>query len=162
MSSLDRPVRRAIYLAVLSASEPSPLLPETGDEPRHVLGAAERLPNPPRAAAVREDRFRQDRAANHFPERASSRLQQPEGRRRGNHLLHATGRYRSGSALRLQKYQLKERSAATFLEGVRSYTLSGDRKKLLYQAARGGTGAWFPRTSPRNPATARSKWTTFR
>ena len=33
MSSIDRPVRRAIYLAVLGASEPSPLLPETGDEP---------------------------------------------------------------------------------------------------------------------------------
>ena len=32
MSSLDRPVRRAIYLAVLSASEPSPLLPESDDE----------------------------------------------------------------------------------------------------------------------------------
>src|SRR5258706_7208013 len=34
MSSLDRPVRRAIYLGVLSSSEPSPLLPETGDEPK--------------------------------------------------------------------------------------------------------------------------------
>src|SRR4030095_6091169 len=34
MSSLDRPVRRAIYLVVLSATEPSPLLPETGDEPK--------------------------------------------------------------------------------------------------------------------------------
>ncbi len=34
MSSLDRPVRRSIYLAVLTASEPSPLLPETGDEPK--------------------------------------------------------------------------------------------------------------------------------
>src|SRR5262249_7973358 len=33
MSSIDRPIRRAISLAVLSASEPSPLLPETGDEP---------------------------------------------------------------------------------------------------------------------------------
>src|SRR5205814_8434330 len=33
MSSIDRPVRRAIYLAVLSATEPSPLLPESGDEP---------------------------------------------------------------------------------------------------------------------------------
>ncbi|HEV2903865.1 MAG TPA: hypothetical protein VGW32_02400, partial [Pyrinomonadaceae bacterium] len=33
MSSIDRPVRRAIYLAVLGANEPSPLLPETGDEP---------------------------------------------------------------------------------------------------------------------------------
>src|SRR6266404_2175825 len=34
MSSLDRPVRRAIYLGVLNANEPSPLLPETGDEPK--------------------------------------------------------------------------------------------------------------------------------
>src|SRR6185295_7067933 len=34
MSSIDRPVRRAMYLVVLSASEPSPLLPETGDEPK--------------------------------------------------------------------------------------------------------------------------------
>src|SRR5262249_41785804 len=34
MSSLDRPVRRSIYLAVLSAKDPSPLLPETGDEPQ--------------------------------------------------------------------------------------------------------------------------------
>src|SRR6185312_11045377 len=33
MSSIDRPVRRAIYLTVLGASEPSPLLPETGDPP---------------------------------------------------------------------------------------------------------------------------------
>ncbi len=32
MSSVDRPVTRAIYLAVLSAGEPSPFLPETGDE----------------------------------------------------------------------------------------------------------------------------------
>src|SRR4029079_14917409 len=29
MSSLDRPVRRAIYLVVLNANDPSPLLPET-------------------------------------------------------------------------------------------------------------------------------------
>ncbi|HJZ67238.1 MAG TPA: protease, partial [Blastocatellia bacterium] len=33
MSSVDRPVRRAIYITVLSASDASPLLPETGDEP---------------------------------------------------------------------------------------------------------------------------------
>ncbi|MGH7506247.1 MAG: S41 family peptidase, partial [Longimicrobiales bacterium] len=32
MSSLDRPVSRAIYLAVLDAAEPSPLLPESDEE----------------------------------------------------------------------------------------------------------------------------------
>ena len=50
MSSIDRPVRRAIYLAVLGATEPSPLLPETGDEPppRPTPGEA-----PPAAPAPR-------------------------------------------------------------------------------------------------------------
>ncbi|MEO8621839.1 MAG: protease, partial [bacterium] len=31
MSAVDRPVHRAIYVAVLNASDPSPLLPESGD-----------------------------------------------------------------------------------------------------------------------------------
>jgi len=42
------------------------------------------------------------------------------------------------ASLRLQRYQLKERTAAPFLEGIRSYTLSADKKKLLYQASGGG------------------------
>ncbi len=49
MSSLDRPVRRAIYLAVLNASEPSPTLPETGDEPKRTPAPAAESPrNQPR------------------------------------------------------------------------------------------------------------------
>ncbi len=62
MSSLDRPVRRAIYLAVLSASEPSPLLPETGDEPTPTpreTPRAEPAPQPtpatPKTVTVRID-----------------------------------------------------------------------------------------------------------
>src|SRR4030095_1986183 len=36
---------------------------------------------------------------------------------------------------RLQRYQLKDRAAAPFLEGsIRSYSISADKKKLLYQA----------------------------
>src|SRR6266540_927009 len=62
MSSVDRPVRRAIYLAVLSASDPSPLLPETGDEPRAAPRdesrgepAAPPKPDAAKAVAVRID-----------------------------------------------------------------------------------------------------------
>src|SRR5262249_58126766 len=62
MSSVDRPVRRAIYLAVLSASDPSPLLPETGDEPRAAPRdesrgepAAAPKPDTAKAVAVRID-----------------------------------------------------------------------------------------------------------
>ena len=36
--------------------------------------------------------------------------------------------------LTLHRYQLRERRAAPFLEGIRSFTLSGDGKKLLYRA----------------------------
>src|SRR5438309_6559455 len=60
MSSIDRPVRRAIYLAVLSASEPSPLLPETGDEPPPRPSPSQEAPTPqpqsaPRTVNVRID-----------------------------------------------------------------------------------------------------------
>src|SRR5947207_13264510 len=46
MSSIDRPVRRALYLAVLSASAPSPLLPETGEEPPKPPTPPEAPPTP--------------------------------------------------------------------------------------------------------------------
>src|SRR5262249_58150803 len=45
-------------------------------------------------------------------------------------------------SLRLQRYQLRERTAAPFLEGIRSYSLSADKKKLLYQASAGGGTSW--------------------
>src|SRR5262249_32521441 len=42
-------------------------------------------------------------------------------------------------SLRLQRYQLSARAATPFLEGIRSSSLSGDRKRLLYQA---GATTW--------------------
>jgi hypothetical protein len=38
-----------------------------------------------------------------------------------------------GNATGVHRYQLKDRRGSTFLEGIRSFTLSGDTKKLLYQ-----------------------------
>jgi len=143
MSSLDRPVRRAIYLAVLSASEPSPLLPETGDEPRAATGeepreeaTARARPGGASATRIDFDGIGQRILALNVPAGDYSQL-----------LAGAPGTifYTEPAApgggpasLRLQRYQLKERAAAPFLEGIRSYTLSADRKKLLYQAGGGG------------------------
>ncbi len=63
MSSTDRPVRRAIYLAVLSATEPSPLLPETGDEPPPRPSSPQDVPTPqPQPAAPRSVNVRIDPA----------------------------------------------------------------------------------------------------
>ena len=134
MSSLDRPARRAIYLAVLSAGEPSPLLPETGDEVRPEADTAARKPGTaPAAVTVRVDFegiTNRILALNVPPGDYSNLMPGAAG------AIYYTEPITPGNplALRLQRYQLRERAAAPFLEGVRSYALSGDKKKVLYQA----------------------------
>jgi tricorn protease len=131
MSSLDRPVRRAIYLAVLSAKDPSPLLPETGDEPHAVPATRPSGGESPKAVTVHID-------FDKIAERIIS-LNVPSADY-GNLTAGTAGTIfytqaaAPGTPQKLQKYQLKERSASTFLDGVRYYSLSGDKKKLLYQA----------------------------
>jgi tricorn protease len=142
MSSIDRPVRRSIYLVVLDATEPSPLLPETGDEPKPPApeAAPEPKPSPNAKPDVRIDLngINQRTLAVDIPAGDYSNLSAA-----------ATGTFfytepvpGAPGALRLQRYQLKERSVAPFLEGrVRTYSLSADTKKLLYQAA-DGSNRW--------------------
>src|SRR5437867_304908 len=139
MSSIDRPVRRGIYLAVLNGNEPSPLLPETGDEPPKPPTPTEgATPQPPPAAPrginvrIDFDRIGQRIISVNIPPGDYSNL-----------TAGATGSFYYTEpilttapvppSLRLQRYQLKERTAAPFLEGIRSYSLSNDKKKLLYQ-----------------------------
>ena len=139
MSSLDRPVRRAIYLVVLSATEPSPLLPETGDEPKPPTPEASPPPKPdPNAKPV----VRID--VNGIGQRVLA-VNIPAGDY-NNLIAGATGTFYYTESItggapgtsRLQRYQLKERAAAPFLEGsIRTYAISADKKKLLYQAGDG-------------------------
>jgi tricorn protease len=134
MSSLDRPVRRAIYLGVLAASEPSPLLPETGDEPQPAPAddqSARSKPDASKKVMVRIDfdKIGQRIIAVNLPAGDYNNLMAGVAG-----TIFYTESTSQGAPMRLQRYQLKERTAAPFLEGVRSYTLSGDRKKLLYQA----------------------------
>jgi len=138
MSSLDRPARRAIYLAVLPANEPSPFLPEAGDEPAAPTPAIA-LASKPRAdttaSMVRVDLagIGQRILALPIPGGDYSDLQ--AGAAGSFFYTEATPNAAAGS--RLQRFSLKERAPTPFLEGVRSYTLSADRKKVLYQGARG-------------------------
>jgi len=143
MSSIDRPVRRAIYLAVLSATEPSPLLPETGDEPPKPAPPPEPAATPPPPAAPRTVNVR-------IGQRIIS-VNVPAGDY-NNLTAGSAGSFYytepilttapAPPSLRLQRYQLKERTAGPFLEGIRSYSLSADKKKLLYQASAGGGTSW--------------------
>ena len=137
MSSIDRPVRRSIYLAVLPASEPSPLLPEAGDEPVPATTASKAKPD----STVRLDiaGIGQRILSLNVPPGDYSQVEAgPAGT-----IFYAEPMTGAGpGTLRLHRYQLKERAAAPFLEGIREYSLSGDRKKLLYQAPGGEGGRW--------------------
>jgi tricorn protease len=149
MSSIDRPVRRAIYLVVLSANEPSPLLPETGDEPpappREQTPApappAQTAPPAPRTVNVRID-------PNGIGQRILA-VNVPVGDY-SNLAAGAAGSFYytepivpgGATGFRLQRYELRTRAAAPFLEGIRAYSVSADKKKLLYQMAAGGGASW--------------------
>ena len=158
MSQLDRPMRRAVYLVVLSASDPSPFLPEAGDEPtpptpRIVPDSAPR-PRPDTAARARPD-------STPSPARAAAgsvRIDTAGIRQRILSLNVPAADFSAlaagpagflfyieappGSTPRLQRYQVSARAATTFLEGINAYSISGDRKKLLYRAGAGANARW--------------------
>jgi tricorn protease len=129
-------VRRAIYLVVLNANESSPLLPETGDEPKPPSPDAPK-PDPNAKPVVRIDLngISQRVLAVNIPAGDYNNLASGAAG-----TFYYTEPFTGGApgTLRLQRYQLRERAAAPFLEGsIRSYSLSADKKKLLYQAGDG-------------------------
>src|SRR5687768_4091637 len=130
MSSIDRPVRRAIYLTVLSASEPSPLLPETGDEPAPRPASPQDAPTPqpqalsrPVTARIDPDGIGQRIIAVNIPAGEYSNL-----RAGAAGSFYYTAPIPSSpprpQSLRLQRYQISARAAAPFLDGIRAYSLS--------------------------------------
>jgi len=138
MSSVDRPVTRAIYLAVLSASEPSPFLPETGDEtvapPAGTAAAPAKPPadaKGPPAVKVDMQGIGQRILALAVPAADYSALTAGSA---GTLFYAETPRAAGAPPLTVHRYQLRERKAAPYLEGVRSYTLSADTKRMLYRA----------------------------
>jgi tricorn protease len=144
MSSIERPIRRSIYLVVLSATEPSPLLPEAGDE-------AGPPPSQPGgggaggAARARPDSTTRIDIAG-IGQRVLS-LAVPAADFRdltggpAGTIFYTDPMPGAGpGTFRVNRYVLKDRAAAPFIEGVRSYSLSADRKKLLYQAGGGPDG----------------------
>jgi tricorn protease len=153
MSSIDRPVRRAVYLAVLSATEPSPFLPETGDEPGTV--ATTTLAGAPAGGAAVTPRVKDTTSSGvKFdiagigqrilslsipPGDYASLTAGPTGT---IFFAEPMGPGALAAMLRVQQFSIKGRGATPFIEGVRSYSLSADRKKLLYQAPGPDGGRW--------------------
>jgi tricorn protease len=149
MSSQEKLVRRSVYLAVLSAQEPSPLLPSLVDEPA-------RLVEPRDSAAgksVRGSKSEAQRAPAPRLDTATTRVDIDGIQQRIIALAIPPGDYRdliAGSegtfffgeaslpserpsqSFRLWQYRLADRKARTFIDGVASYLVSADRKKILF------------------------------
>jgi tricorn protease len=150
MSSQERPIRRSIYLVVLSAAEPSPLLPEIGDEagppptPPAGAGAGAGAGGPARPKPDSTTRI----DITGLSQRVLS-ISVPAGDFRdltggpAGSIFYTDPMPGAGpGTFRVNRYVLKDRAGAPFIEGVRSYSLSADRKKLLYQAPGPDGGRW--------------------
>ncbi|NIO00733.1 MAG: protease [Candidatus Latescibacteria bacterium] len=141
LSSLERPVRRAIYLAVLSSKEPSPLLPESDDE----IGGEEaddESKDEEKKGKNKDDEVQKKRdvevqidfegidqrvIALDVPARDYRTL---KAGKEGT-IFYLEGQ-QNEETLKLHRYIMKDREAKEILQGVVDYSLSADGEKLLY------------------------------
>jgi tricorn protease len=151
MSAIDRPSRRSAYLVVLSADDPSPLLPESSEEPGAAVppppvkpraDTGMRVETPPPSGGVRidENGIRQRILPLGIPAGDFSDL--APGAAGSFFYTEPETPGAPGGSFKLNRYQLKERSSAAFLDGIRSYNVSADKKKLLYSAGAGAGARW--------------------
>ncbi|HSJ09175.1 MAG TPA: PDZ domain-containing protein [Longimicrobiales bacterium] len=144
MSSYERPVTRAVYLAVLDKDDPSPLLPESDEEAVRAdsaraggagagagttpagAGASARVPT----VTIDVDGFMQRVVSINVPARDYSQLRAGAA---GTVFFLEAAPGPGGSAT-LQRYVTKEREVKPFATGVQGYVVSTDGKKMLYRA----------------------------
>jgi tricorn protease len=128
MSSIDRPTRRSPYVVVLSATEPSPFLPELGDEP---AGAPPARARPDSVVKIDIAGISQRILAITVPPADYGNLEAgPAGTIFYSEPIEGPGI----GGRRLIKYQVRERTPTPFLDGLTGFWLSADKKKLLYSA----------------------------
>ena len=141
MTSYDRPVTRALYLALLKKDEASPFLPKSDEEGQ---AGEEKKPAPGRSGGSPPAKTEAAKAeipavvidleglsrrivdAPGFPQRNYAGLVDgPEGR------VFALEPVPNQQGFALRRYTLKDKKTETFLEGVRDASPSADRKKLI-------------------------------
>jgi tricorn protease len=135
MSSIERPVRRSIYVVVLDATAKSPLAPESDEEPVAPAGGGAKpdsaKPARDSTPVTKVDLTGIDQRILALPVPARDYLAlaaAADGR------LFYLERIPTDEALILHRFSLKDRKAEDFLQGVSGYWVSHDGKKLLYAA----------------------------
>ncbi len=147
MSSADRSVSRAIYLAVLAADEPSPLLPESDEEnkldkDKKVEDDKEKKLDKPGKKKKKEDGPPEEKKKEEVTVKID--LQGIDQRivalnlHEGDYRQLTAGQegtifYIEKNGLILHRFSLDDKEANDFLKNIWEYTLSADRKKILYR-----------------------------
>lgn len=143
MTSYDRPVTRALYVAVLAKGEPSPL-PLESDEDAGITSPT----TPPAStssnasAAVRAPTVTidfdglQDRVISLgiTPRDYSDLKAGRSGTVFFTEAVPASGPTGDGNGATLHRYLLKDRKATPYTQGVQQYVLSMDGKKVLWRS----------------------------
>ena len=159
MSAYDHPETKALYLTVLSNSEPSPMLPESDDErarndsaraPAPVGGDSTRAAALARPVRIDFDGIQQRvMAVPGIAERAYSQLRAGAG---GTVFFFeptpasgtgaAPGGGGGGAGGTIHRFQLSARRAQPFVTGAAQFVVSGDGRKVLYRTG-GAQGGLF-------------------
>ncbi len=144
MTSYERPVTRAVYLTVLSRSEPSPLPPESDEDPGILRApSTDSAARPSAAASTRTptvtidfDGLQNRILSLEVTPRDYTNLQAgPSGTLFFTENVPATGPTSGGaSGSPLHRYVLKDRKAAPYTQGVQQYVVTADRKKILWRS----------------------------
>jgi len=165
MTKYDRPETKALYLAVLSRSDASPLMPESDEEAARAMRDSSAAAGTPavapaavtpsaaaqtssRAVTVRIDFDGLQQRVVAVPgliERDYGALTAgPAGTVFFLEPVPSTGTAggASGGGNTLHRYQLSARRAAPFASGVAQFTVSADGKRLLYRTG-GANGAMY-------------------
>ncbi len=141
MTSYERPFTYGVYLIVLNADDPSPLLPESDEEEvkkedeGEDVGEKDKKQNEDKEEdkepKVKIDMKGLDQRilALDIPLRRYSQLQSLEA----NIFFYAES-IPNQPGYSLHRYDLKEKETKPFMTGILGYSLSADGKKLLYTA----------------------------
>lgn len=143
MTKYERPESKALYLAVLAKSEPSPLLPESDEEATPVSVTRDST----RAVRIDYEGLQQRIVTvTGVAERDYRALiAGPAGTVFFLEPIPATGTANgaaAGGGNTLHRFQLSNRRAQVFATGVAQFTVSADGRKLLYRAT-GANGGLF-------------------
>lgn len=131
MSSYDRPVTRALYVALLADGTASPFLPTTDEEEAEEDEDGDDAEDATNVTIDFEGRAARIVAAPGIAgENYLGLLAAPEG-----HVFVAEG---TDSGITLHRYSLEDAEAEEYVSGYQGGTVSHDRKKMLFRAG----GAW--------------------